>query len=66
MAVLTPEKALNGFYGDDLEEKEERRPTSWEQFTSFLFKLVAGISLFVFGIVILIFVLLFLGAVFGW
>ncbi len=66
VAILSPDEALSGFYGKEILEEQSERPTSWEQFTSFLIKTVLYVSLLIVGTVITIFALLFLGAAFGW
>jgi hypothetical protein len=66
VAVMQPGKALEGFYGREALEDGARRPTSWEQFTGFCIRLVLLGSAAVVGVVVMVFALLFLGAVFGW
>ena len=66
VAIMAPEKALEGFYGEDALEEERSRPTSWEQFTDLLIKLLFWGSMCVIGTVIMVFILLLLGVAFGW
>ena len=65
VAVMPPDEALTEFYGKEILNSLEERPTSWEQFTDFLIKVMFWGSVCVIGFIIVFSILVLLTAFFG-